>query len=80
MELLPDPPEWELYDLASDPGQFQNLAADPVHAETLKRMQGLLYDWQKETQDPFLDPAVLMQKHSEVNISASTKATKKAAD
>lgn len=80
MELLPDPPEWELYDLASDPGQFQNLAADPVHAETLKRMQRLLHDWQTETQDPFLDPTVLMKKHSEVNNSAPTKTTKKATD
>jgi hypothetical protein len=31
-------------------------AAAPAHAATLKRMQGLLHDWQVETQDPFLDP------------------------
>lgn len=44
MELPPDPPEWELYDLEADSGQFQNLFAGPSHAETLKRMQGFLHD------------------------------------
>ena len=72
MELLPDPPEWELYDLEADPGQFQNLAEDPAHAETLQRMQGLLQDWRKETQDPFLDPAALARKHAEVNVKAKS--------
>jgi N-sulfoglucosamine sulfohydrolase len=67
MELLPDPPKWELYDLEADPGQFQNLAADPAHTKTLQRMQGLLHDWQMETQDPFLDPTALARKHAEVN-------------
>jgi hypothetical protein len=46
MELLSDPPQWELYDLEADLWQFHNLAAEPAHAETLKRMQGLLLDWQ----------------------------------
>jgi N-sulfoglucosamine sulfohydrolase len=67
MELLADPPEWELYDLEADPWQFHNLAADPAHAETLKRMQGLLRDWQVETEDPLLDPAAVARKHAEVN-------------
>lgn len=44
-----------------------NLSAAPAHAETLKRMQGLLHEWQVETRDPFLDPAVLAAKHVEVN-------------
>jgi N-sulfoglucosamine sulfohydrolase len=67
MELMADPPEWELYDLEADPWEFHNLSADPAHAATLKRMQGLLHNWQVETGDPFLDPAVLERKHVEVN-------------
>lgn len=67
MELLANPPEWELYDLESDPWEFHNLSADPAHAETLKRMQGLLLDWRKETKDPFLDPSALEKMHAEVN-------------
>jgi N-sulfoglucosamine sulfohydrolase len=71
MAMLPTPPEWELYDLEADPAQFQNLAADPAHAETLKRMQGLLLEWRKETQDPFLNPEALAAKHAEVNSRAA---------
>lgn len=72
MELLADPPEWELYDLEADPWQFHNLAPEPAHAATLKRMQGLLLDWRKETQDPFLDPGVLGKRHAEVNARAAS--------
>jgi arylsulfatase A-like enzyme len=32
----------QLYDLSTDPGETQNLATDPDHAETLKHMQQLL--------------------------------------
>ena len=67
MEFLPIPPQWELYDLETDPWEFHNLSADPAHAATLKRLQGLLRDCQKETRDPFLDPAVLTAKHAEIN-------------
>ncbi len=68
MELMADPPEWELYDLKADPWEFHNLSADPAHAADLKRMQGLLHDWQVETRDPFLDPAVLAAKHAQINL------------
>jgi hypothetical protein len=30
-------------------------------------MQSLLHDWRVETEDPYLDPAVLAAKHAEVN-------------
>ncbi|MFM7183134.1 MAG: sulfatase [Verrucomicrobiales bacterium] len=70
MARAANPPEWELYDLQSDPGEFQNLADDPAHAGTLKRMQGLLLEWRKETQDSFLDPALLEKRHREVNTAS----------
>ncbi|MEQ8849176.1 sulfatase [Botrimarina sp.] len=63
-----DPPEWELYDLRDDPWEFQNLARDPQHRETLRRMQGLILDWRVETDDPFLDATELEAKHREVNL------------
>jgi uncharacterized sulfatase len=32
----------QLYDMAADPGELTNLAADPAHAETVKAMKGKL--------------------------------------
>lgn len=49
-----DPPEWELYDLESDPIEFVNLADDPEHAGKLKKLKTALLDWRKETDDPLL--------------------------
>ena len=75
MALLANPPEWELYDLEADPGEFHNLAADPAHAATLKRMQRALLDWRNETKDPFRDPSVTGKMHAEFNGKpGSTKA------
>ena len=62
-----DPPEWELYDLDADPWEFRNLASDPAHHCTLKRMQSLLLQWRQETNDPYLDSLTLAAKHREVN-------------
>lgn len=49
-----NPPEWELYDLHSDPVEFYNLADDPAHAKTLGELQKALLNWRKETNDPLL--------------------------
>ena len=41
-----DPPEFELYDLESDPGEFTNLADDPDHRETRERLfERVLEEW-----------------------------------
>jgi len=56
MERLQNPPEWELYDLKSDPIEFVNLLDDPKFAEQKQRLQQALTDWQKRTDDPFTDP------------------------
>jgi N-sulfoglucosamine sulfohydrolase len=48
--VAPRPAE-ELYDLANDPDELTNLAADPNHAETLDAMRRTLADWTRETKD-----------------------------
>ena len=56
MERLVDPPEWELYDLETDPIEFNELANDKSYSPILVRLQQELFDWQEETADPFRDP------------------------
>lgn len=52
------PPEYELYDLEKDPNELVNLANDAAYQKILKRLQTVLLDWQKKTQDPMIDPEV----------------------
>ncbi len=54
-ELMRQPPQWELYDLESDPYEFRNVAEDEGHAAVLGAMQDALMAWRAETNDPFLD-------------------------
>jgi arylsulfatase A-like enzyme len=56
-ESYVNPPEFELYDLKKDPNEFQNLAADPKHSKTKDHLFKAMRDFQKEIDDPFLDPA-----------------------
>jgi N-sulfoglucosamine sulfohydrolase len=46
-------PQFELYRVATDPSESQNLAADPAHAEVLEDMKTRLRKFQKETGDPW---------------------------
>jgi len=47
-------PEWELYDVAADPYEAHNLAADPRYAAVLAEYQAKLRDFQRRTSDPWL--------------------------
>ncbi len=47
-------PAFELYDLAKDPEESVNLAANPEYAEVLKRYQGKLKAFQREMDDPWI--------------------------
>lgn len=47
----PRMPEEELYDLQADPWETHNLATDPAHQETLKRLRGVLEKWIEEAND-----------------------------
>ena len=51
------PPEYSLYNLETDPKEWHDLAADPQHAGQLKQMIEALQKFQRDTRDPFLDPA-----------------------
>ena len=51
------PPQYELYDLQSDPAEWHNLADDLQHAEVKGRLLSALTAMREETRDPFLDPA-----------------------
>jgi N-sulfoglucosamine sulfohydrolase len=55
-ERAANPPEFELYDLQTDPWEFENLADQSQHAATLHRLQAALKAWRKETNDPLLTP------------------------
>ena len=40
------PPELELYDLEADPGEFENLAAQPAHQDVVEEFTGrILKKW-----------------------------------
>ena len=46
-------PEFELYDLASDPGELTNLADDPAYAQQLVDLKDRLQAFQIKTRDPW---------------------------
>lgn len=56
-ETLASPPEWELYDLATDPHERINLASDERYQQTLGELQGALMQWREAHGDPLLSPA-----------------------
>ena len=49
--MAPARPEFELYDLESDPHEVANLAESPEHASQLARLRGAMDSWIEETGD-----------------------------
>jgi N-sulfoglucosamine sulfohydrolase len=47
-------PAFELYDMSSDTAETRNLAADPEHAGLLEAMKERIKEFQRETQDPWI--------------------------
>ncbi len=60
------PPEFELYDLQRDPGEFRNLASDPASSAVLGDLRSRLLEWRQRTEDPFLDPQNVRRLQQEV--------------
>jgi N-sulfoglucosamine sulfohydrolase len=60
-DTFADPPEFELYDLETDPIEFHNLAGQAKYGGTERRLAKALADYRRETGDPFLDPAFVQK-------------------
>jgi arylsulfatase A-like enzyme len=54
--FAPARPREELYDLAKDPHEINNLAADPVYKSVLEDMRKRLADWEVKTDDKGREP------------------------
>lgn len=48
-------PGMELYDIANDPGQLNNLAQNPAYAKTVQKLNRQLEQWRRNTADPLLN-------------------------
>jgi len=57
----------QLYDLIFDPGEQNNLAADPRSPAALEEMRGRLDAWMKRTDDPLLKGPVPAPPGAKVN-------------
>ncbi|AKJ64206.1 sulfatase [Kiritimatiella glycovorans] len=54
-----NPPAFEMFDLAEDPGELYNVAEDPKYAGKRLELERVLREWMKNTDDPLIDPAKL---------------------
>lgn len=73
-------PREELYDLAADPHEQNNLAADPAHAERLARMRKKVVAWMKEQGDTgrvFGEPLLLGDQATPIQRAGKSKAKPK---
>lgn len=70
-ERYRSPPEYELYDLESDPHELHNLANVPAYAEVKQRLVGALEQWQRDTRDPFARPGLTRRFLSEMDAMAA---------
>ena len=47
--------EWEFYDLENDPGEIRNLYSDLEYIETIENTKNLLFELQREVEDPIMN-------------------------
>ncbi|GAB5404878.1 MAG: sulfatase [Aureliella sp.] len=57
LERMANPPEWEFYDLRNDPHELAELSSNPSMSRHVQELKTALFEWQKATEDPFVDPA-----------------------
>lgn len=60
------PPEYELYDLQTDPYEFRNLVSDGEYAAPLSKLKKQLADWRTKTYDPLLNSGNLQKLKAEI--------------
>ncbi|MGH8310176.1 MAG: sulfatase/phosphatase domain-containing protein, partial [Steroidobacteraceae bacterium] len=56
-------PREELYDLAQDPNELKNLAADAKYRDVLERMREEMEKFRAETRDPWLPGQIAVHGH-----------------
>jgi arylsulfatase A-like enzyme len=61
-------PKEELYDLAADPFEVNNLAGDPKHRDTLEQMRKKLADWEERTGDKGRKPEPMAMYDSDMKV------------
>jgi len=61
------PPKYELYDLKNDPHEFENLAENSAHRDTLERLSRELQSWRESTKDPMLDQKNVLRLKEEID-------------
>lgn len=64
----------ELYDLTTDPGELENIAAHPEQSEILRDLSAALFDWMFECGDPLLTAPVAASRH-QIALTAIQEAT-----
>lgn len=47
-------PQWELFNLKTDPYELKNLAENPDYEPVLKKLKSFLRKWQLKTNDPWI--------------------------
>lgn len=60
-----NPPEYQLYDLESDPWEFENLADKAEHAAAERCLRDALLEWMEQTDDWIADPEKLARLTAE---------------
>jgi N-sulfoglucosamine sulfohydrolase len=61
------PNKFQLYDLENDPWEFNDLSGDPQYDKVKKRLLNVIYQWQKDTDDPFRFPEKVQLLTKEVD-------------
>ena len=61
------PPEYELYDLKTDPYEFQDLTEDSDYSDILDELKTQLARWRERTDDPLLNQANVTRLKAEVD-------------
>ncbi|HET8737435.1 MAG TPA: sulfatase/phosphatase domain-containing protein, partial [Pricia sp.] len=69
---MKNPPEYELYDLISDPFEMKNISEDENYAGILQRLKEALRSWQIRTDDPLIDEAKARQLFEMVQETGTT--------
>lgn len=62
-----NPPKVQLYDLETDPWEFNDLSADPKYAKVRERLLKELFKWQRKTDDPLRFPEKLKKLTNEMD-------------